>query len=69
MGDGFFVDVDYVRILIIKVCRNVEELKRVIGYLNEFSRKGFKIILYSGNILLIELGKFNMVEVVDYMYK
>ncbi|KAF3443284.1 hypothetical protein FNV43_RR12966 [Rhamnella rubrinervis] len=63
-----FAPANHVVILMIKACRNEEDLKRVIVYLNEISKKGFEFTLYSFNTLLIQLGKFEMVSVAQNVY-
>ena len=57
--DRIFAPADHVRILMIKACRNEDELKRVIDFLNGIScgNDDFGFSLYSFNTLLIQLGK------------
>ncbi|KAF2284811.1 hypothetical protein GH714_030727 [Hevea brasiliensis] len=67
--DRIFAPADHVRILMIKSCRNEEELKRVIEYLNGITANGvFGFTLYSFNTLLLQLGKFGLVTLAQNVY-
>ncbi|RVW37611.1 Pentatricopeptide repeat-containing protein [Vitis vinifera] len=67
--DRVFAPADHIRILMIKACRNEEEIRRVADFLNEISGMGFGFSLYSCNTLLIQLAKFEMVEGARNLYK
>lgn len=53
----------------IKACRNEEELKRVFEFLIELNgNAGFRFTLYSFNTLLIQLSKFDMIDLAKIVY-
>ncbi|KAF5771864.1 putative transcription factor interactor and regulator CCHC(Zn) family [Helianthus annuus] len=55
-------DTDQIRVLMVKECTTEGQLMQVVYYFNEIRGKGVGYSLYSCNALLIQMGKFRMVE-------
>ncbi|KAJ0715720.1 putative tetratricopeptide-like helical domain superfamily [Helianthus annuus] len=55
-------DTDQIRVLMVKECTTEGQLMQVVDYFNEIRGKGVGYSLYSCNALLIQMGKFRMVE-------
>lgn len=66
--DEQFVNADHVRILLIKSCRNAEDVRWVFEYLSGLRKKGLDFSLYSCSALLIQFGKFDMVDAAKNFY-